>query len=163
MDGIRAYWDGHKLLSRHGRELSPPEHFTRGLPNTPLDGELWIGRNSFQKLMEEFSSKTSSWDNIHYHVFDLPTSEELYEQRMALLHQMSFPSHVHIVKSERCMNVEHLEQLLESILAEEGEGIVAREPNSKYCPGRTPSILKIKVDDYSNDLDYLCSGMRIVN
>ena len=32
MDGIRAYWDGFKLLSKQGKEIGAPASYTNGLP-----------------------------------------------------------------------------------------------------------------------------------
>src|SRR5688572_11267334 len=48
LDGVRAYWDGRRFLSRLGNSYNAPEWFTKGLPETPLDGELWVGRKRFQ-------------------------------------------------------------------------------------------------------------------
>ena len=51
MDGVRAYWNGKKLMSRHGKDIECPSWFTEGLPiGVKLDGELWMGRESFDKL-----------------------------------------------------------------------------------------------------------------
>jgi DNA ligase-1 len=44
LDGVRAWWDGQKFLSRQGNVYYAPDWFTAGLPNVPLDGELWLNR-----------------------------------------------------------------------------------------------------------------------
>lgn len=44
LDGVRAYWDGSRFLSRLGNEFLAPQWFVASLPETPLDGELWVGR-----------------------------------------------------------------------------------------------------------------------
>ena len=44
LDGVRAYWDGSKLLSRLGNVLHAPDWYVACLPPMPLDGELWAGR-----------------------------------------------------------------------------------------------------------------------
>jgi DNA ligase-1 len=41
LDGIRAYWDGKRLFSRQGKQLPVPSTFALGMPDIPLDGELW--------------------------------------------------------------------------------------------------------------------------
>lgn len=51
LDGVRAYWDGKKFLSRQGNEFMAPAWFVDGLPKTPLDGELWMDRKAFQKTI----------------------------------------------------------------------------------------------------------------
>jgi DNA ligase-1 len=40
-DGMRAYWDGHKLYSKQGVEIKAPKEFTANFPEQTLDGELW--------------------------------------------------------------------------------------------------------------------------
>src|SRR5262245_61289032 len=49
LDGVRAYWDGTRMLSRLGNVLHAPDWFIKGLPKHPLDGELFMARKSFQK------------------------------------------------------------------------------------------------------------------
>ncbi|MCA9710804.1 MAG: WGR domain-containing protein, partial [Myxococcales bacterium] len=41
LDGVRAYWDGDRFLSRLGNAYLAPKWFTEGLPRFPLDGELF--------------------------------------------------------------------------------------------------------------------------
>jgi DNA ligase-1 len=50
LDGVRALWDGQLLRFRSGRRIVAPGWFLAGLPTTPLDGELWLGRGSFDRL-----------------------------------------------------------------------------------------------------------------
>src|SRR4051794_10572043 len=72
MDGVRAYWDGKQLLSRQGSPIEAPEEFLRGLPcDTALDGELWMGRQTFEQLMSILKSTQGDWGRIQYCVFDL--------------------------------------------------------------------------------------------
>ena len=42
LDGVCAYWDGKRFISRLGNEFHAPDWFIAGLPATPLDGELWV-------------------------------------------------------------------------------------------------------------------------
>jgi DNA ligase-1 len=51
LDGVRAFWDGKQLLSRLGNVLHAPDWFLEGLPQAPLDGELWLARKSFQRTV----------------------------------------------------------------------------------------------------------------
>ena len=45
MDGVRAYWNGEKLISKQAKDISCPNWFIEGLPKeVKLDGELWMGR-----------------------------------------------------------------------------------------------------------------------
>src|SRR5256885_3518771 len=110
MDGVRAYWDGCRLLSRHGKEIEVPEEFLHGLPSDmTLDGELWMGRGTFEKLMSTLNSNQGDWSNIQYCVFDLPHSRSIHEKRMEQLNQIHFPQQVttdniiHLTFSTRCV------------------------------------------------------------
>src|SRR5580704_4856852 len=51
LDGVGAYWNGSQFLSRQGNLFHAPDWFVAGLPNTPLDGELWLGRKKFQRTV----------------------------------------------------------------------------------------------------------------
>src|SRR4051794_15315531 len=89
MDGVRAYWDGQKLWSRQGKELAVPEQLTLGLPSGMcLDGELWMGRGTYEKLMHFLSSNQPHWNDVQYYIFDLPSAAAPYQERMELLKQL---------------------------------------------------------------------------
>src|SRR6195952_3564165 len=98
MDGVRAYWDGQQLWTRQGVEITAPEEFTHGLPNgISLDGELWMGRGTFEHLMSALNSNEEhKWNNIRYCVFDPPSQMKSHKERMELLQKISFPSQVEI-------------------------------------------------------------------
>ena len=51
LDGVRAYWNGEGFLSRQGNRYHAPAWFTAGLPELPLDGELWLDRKQFQRTV----------------------------------------------------------------------------------------------------------------
>jgi len=51
-DGARAWWNGQQFISRGGGVYHAPKWFTANLPDEVLDGELWMGRNQFQPLMQ---------------------------------------------------------------------------------------------------------------
>src|SRR5206468_10999995 len=74
LDGVRAYWDGKQLWSRLGNVLHAPDWFVAGLPDVPLDGELWLGRKKFQRTLSivRRQDKTDLWREVRYVVFDAP-------------------------------------------------------------------------------------------
>lgn len=47
LDGVRAYWDGQRMLSRDGQAIALPAWFAAWLPPRALDGELWMARGRF--------------------------------------------------------------------------------------------------------------------
>ena len=150
MDGMRGYWDSRQLLSRHGKVFEAPKWFTEDLPKISLDGEIWMGRGTFEKLRNVLNSKDfehNGWKDIGYYVFDIPCSSEPYEQRLKRLEALKpLPTHVHIVASIECTGSDQLNFLLDSLLERGGEGLMLREPGSMYNAGPiTSSLLKVKV------------------
>ena len=63
LDGVRAYWDGKQFLSRLGNLYHAPDWFVEGLPDVPLDGELWMERKMFQRTVSivRRQDKTDLW------------------------------------------------------------------------------------------------------
>lgn len=78
-DGYRAIWDGEKFISKYGNVFYAPEEFTKGFPKVRLDGELWAGREQYQRASSIISRKPQSkdynkddWNELKYVVFDAP-------------------------------------------------------------------------------------------
>lgn len=151
MDGVRGYWNGDQLMSRHGNDLRAPKWFIQGLPTEfALDGELWMGMGTtHENIMTVLKSKNGDWNQIGYHLFDIPSSFGTYEERMKEMEVIKFPPHVHVVEPRRCKGTEHMYEYLGLITAAKGEGIMLREPLSKYDPGYTTSLLKVKAEIFS--------------
>lgn len=57
LDGVRAYWNGTNLVSRKGNMFHSPEWFTASFPSQELDGELWISRGTFEKVVSTVRKK----------------------------------------------------------------------------------------------------------
>src|SRR5438105_732798 len=87
LDGVRAYWDGRQFLSRQGNLFHAPDWFVEGLPNVPLDGELWIDRKKFQRTVSivRRQDKTQLWSEVRFVVFDAPATTGGFEDRFAFL------------------------------------------------------------------------------
>ena len=148
-DGLRAYWDGKQLFSKQGNELIVPRDFTDQFPDIPLDGELWLRRGSFEKISSVVKlHHIKEWREVKYVVFDLPSSQESYETRMEQLKQLKLPKNVQIVDVEECKSQDHLDTFLSSILEKGGEGVMLNKAKSKYIPGRSSTLYKVKVKSY---------------
>ena len=87
LDGVRAYWDGKQFLSRQGNLYHAPDWFVDGLPDVPLDGELWIGRKQFQRTVSivRRQDKSDHWKEVRFLVFDAPQCEGGFETRLEFL------------------------------------------------------------------------------
>src|SRR3954454_18531753 len=68
LDGVRAYWDGKQFLSRQGNLFHAPDWFIEGLPEVPLDGELWIDRKRFQRTVSivRRQDKSDLWNEVRF-------------------------------------------------------------------------------------------------
>ena len=149
LDGVRAYWDGKKFLSRQGNEFHAPDWFRAGLPETPLDGELWLDRKAFQQTVSivRRQDKSDHWKKIRYVVFDAPALKEPFESRLEFVAEcvktISSP-YVSRLDHARCRNVNHLREELAWIEQLGGEGLMLRQPASLYESGRSITLLKVK-------------------
>ncbi len=149
LDGVRAYWDGERFLSRQGNEFFAPEWFTERLPKHPLDGELWGGRKNFQRTVSTVrrQDRSEAWREVRYLVFDLPALREPFETRyeellriVRMLDQAHVEAHLHT----RCRNLDELRSELARVEALGGEGLMMRRPGSLYESGRSHTLLKVK-------------------
>src|SRR5579872_6499587 len=84
LDGVRAFWDGKQFLSRQGNLFHAPDWFTQGLPEIPLDGELWIDRKKFQRTVSivRRQDKNDLWNEVCFLVFDAPKGPGGFEDRL---------------------------------------------------------------------------------
>jgi DNA ligase-1 len=146
-DGVRAYWNGSAMMSRHGKTIPCPDWFLDGLPkDITLDGELWMGRGTFEILNATLNAPhNSKWKQISLIIFDMPSSKKPYIVRMEELTKFKLPSHVHLVDVEICKGNNHLHERLIEIMKHGGEGLMINNPNSFYIAQRTDALLKVKV------------------
>ncbi len=149
LDGVRAYWDGKKFISRQGNEFYAPDWFTKNLPDFPLDGELWGGRKQFQKtvsIVRRFDAG-DEWKEIKYFVFDAPKNKAVFEQRLKDIEEYfknkSYP-YVSILEHKVCKNNVQMFEELDRIINEGGEGVMLRQAGSLYELGRSSTLLKLK-------------------
>ena len=125
-----------------------PEWFVEGLPDSPLDGELWIERKQFQRTASVVrrQDKSDHWRDVRFLVFDAPTFEGGFEDRIGYLeetlgsNQPFAEFHAH----KRCDGVKHMQEELARIEKLGGEGLMLREPGSIYEVGRSMTLLKVK-------------------
>ena len=149
LDGVRAFWDGRRLISRLGNELCAPDWFVAGLPQTPLDGELWLERKAFQRTVSivRRQDRSEHWKQICYVVFDAPSLAEPFEERVKFVSESLAGAKSEYVRphlQERCRDLEHLRSELGRIEALGGEGLMLRQPGSRYEAGRSTTLLKVK-------------------
>jgi DNA ligase-1 len=149
LDGVRAYWDGKKFLSRQGNRFHAPAWFTKGLPSTPLDGELWIDRKRFQQTVSIVRRQDGGehWKRVTYVVFDAPDTDRPFEDRRRVIASAVREDrcpYVRILYQSPCEGSDHLQRELARIESLGGEGLMLRQPGSLYEVGRSHTLLKVK-------------------
>jgi DNA ligase-1 len=149
LDGVRAYWDGKQFLSRQGNLYHAPDWFIAGLPAKPLDGELWIDRKKFQRTVGIVRRQDRSplWNEVKFVVFDAPAAGGPFEDRLKFLEEelrRSTPPFARLHLQERCQNLDALRAELARVESLGGEGLMLRQPGSKYVAGRSSTLLKVK-------------------
>lgn len=149
LDGVRAWWDGKGFLSRLGNPYFAPDWFIAGLPEHPLDGELWLGRKQFQTCVSivHRQDRSDHWKQIRYVVFDAPALDTPFEDRLAHCrqwHTAAKPPYALVHPHEPCLGNDHLRKELARVEALGGEGLMLRQPGSRYVAGRSTSLLKVK-------------------
>lgn len=147
LDGVRAYWDGKRLLSRLGNPFVAPDWFLEGLPDHPLDGELWGGRKLFQRTVSIVRRQDASkdWRYIKYVVFDAPAVPGPFEQRLDHCRQvLPMSERLEVLEHQLCQGPDHLKAELARVQELGGEGLMLRQPRSAYEAGRSWTLLKVK-------------------
>ncbi|MBT9586095.1 DNA ligase [bacterium] len=148
LDGVRAYWDGTKLISRLGNTFVAPDWFLEGLPDHPLDGELWGGRKLFQRTVSIVRRQDAGkeWQQIQFVVFDAPALTRPFESRQQQCRDWlaGAPARFSVLSQELCQGLEHLRGELARVEGQGGEGLMLRQPGSHYESGRSWTLLKIK-------------------
>lgn len=149
LDGIRAYWNGEQFLSRLGNTLHAPDWFTVGLPSVPLDGELWITRKAFQRTVSVVRrhDRSEHWRDVRFLVFDAPDDSVAFERRLRTIEtimQSNRPAYAQALEHRLCRGANHLRRELAQIESLGGEGLMLRQPDSLYQPGRSNTLLKVK-------------------
>ena len=150
MDGVRAYWDGETLTSRKGNLIRAPVWFTEGFPRVPLDGELWMGRGTFERLsgaVRRRNPDDAQWRDIRFMVFDLPSSPATFDERLKRLREMFEgieSSRIAPVEQLRVADHDALMAMLTEVVAGGGEGLMLHKGSSLYAAGRSDDLLKLK-------------------
>lgn len=149
LDGIRAYWDGQRLLSRNGVQLAPLPEFIAGLPPFPLEGELWGGRGTLEHTVSTALQQQphAGWRQLQFAVFDVPAADGPFRERIRQAHDwftVNPSRYAFVIAQLPVASRDHLHQELERIVDLGGEGLIVRDPEAPYQSGRNPRILKVK-------------------
>lgn len=146
LDGVRALWDGTTLRFRSGRPVAAPAWFLAALPKVPLDGELWMGRRSFDALSAAVRRRepiNAEWRRVSYRVFELPAGEGGFEQRADTLKTLAGDVVVPVEQQRFASNAE-LRAKLKQVVDAGGEGLMLHRADAPLAAGRSDLLLKLK-------------------
>lgn len=157
LDGVRcvaSYSPERKcveLFTRTGKRINAPAEFTAAFPqDVTLDGELYGNRTNFDEVSGITRKKTpieTEWRGIKYMVFDVVDTDMRFEERQAVLAAVLPPRHptCSIVAQTRCTGADHLAKMFDRVVDQlNGEGLMLREPESRYAFKRSSTLLKMK-------------------
>ena len=150
LDGVRAYWDGKRLISRSGNVFNAPDWFTAVLPARKLDGELWIERGKFEEVSGIARRDTpldQDWKQIKYMLFELPEGEGTFAQRVEHLKAIAGKANVSWVQAVaqfRVADHKNLMKRLTEVVKGGGEGLMLHRADAAYQTGRSEVLLKVK-------------------
>ena len=151
LDGVRAYWDGRTAFwSRAGNQFKVPAEVAAMMPlGMPLDGELWMGRGTFQQMNGFLKRKDTASDEwfarkVKFMVFDAPFADGNYETRMAAVRShVGCNLFVQPVAIQKVTDEAAMRTRARTVAEAGGEGLMLREPHGVYRPDRTCDLLKV--------------------
>lgn len=149
LDGVRARWDGEKLISRSGKVFSSPAWFIDKFPHIVLDGELWSQRGDFEKISAIARKKTPSpeWKELKFWIFDLPLEQTQFSVRVEKMKKLVAKADSHYLKMIMQLSYHSNEELMqnfEKVIAKGGEGLMLHKKSAFYKKGRSNDLLKLK-------------------
>nr|WP_310565607.1 DNA ligase [Hydrogenophaga sp.] len=152
-DGVRALWDGQRLLTRGGQPIVAPAWFTAGWPAQPMDGELWGGRGRFENTVSTVRQQQpndAAWRQVRFMVFDLPAHPGVFTERLhayqALVTGLRM-AWVLAVPQERVADHTRLLRRLDQVVRAGGEGLMLHRGDALYRAERNDDLLKVKTHE----------------
>ena len=180
-DGYRAlfYYDENGrgvFVSRTGKEFFAPDWFLEAMPQEKLlkglilDGELWAGRERFEKMgtVRKKEPVPEEWTEIQFVVYDITNSEKVFRDRIKDLRRIvristerwelmkngeyytieypynNLPCPIVFTPQITITSNKQMEEYYQSIIDGGGEGIMIKHPECAYENGRSSYLLKYK-------------------
>jgi DNA ligase-1 len=90
------------------------------------------------------------WSQITYMVYDAPLTKGTFKHRLKIIEESlkaNNSKHAVMHKQEVCKDQVHLDKRMGEVLALKGEGLMIKDPKSKYEHRRSKALLKVKKFD----------------
>jgi len=159
LDGIRCIVRSDGMWSRNGKRIVSAPHIFESMkhlfdeyPDLIFDGELYAYKfaNDFnaicslvKKTKPTSSDLRSSAESIQYHIYDLPSCDDVFSIRTEVLCELDLPKCCVLVETHDIHSEEELMDLYSSYVEQGYEGQMIRT-NEKYENKRSKSLLKHK-------------------
>jgi DNA ligase-1 len=153
LDGMRGYWNGTQLLTRQGNPIHSPAWFTKNWPDKVIDGELWIKKGYFQRTLSCVRKKQIDeicWQSVRFMIFDLPEHGGTFTQRISAMQKLTNKinsPYLSMIEQFKLTTDEQLNQILNKVAKNNGEGLMLHLGSAYYHVGRTDNIMKLKKHD----------------
>lgn len=163
LDGVRARWNGHQLITRGGNLLVAPDWFIKDFPETTLDGELWIARGEYQQTVSVIKKQKvhKGWLKVKFMVFDLPAQQGTFSDRLVIMRNIAKRTtspYLGFIPQYRLSTNEALMQRLNMVINQSGgEGLMLHHQAGVYHSGRSSDLLKLKL---FTDAEAVVTGYR---
>ena len=150
LDGVRAVWDGQILRFRSGKTINAPRWFLDGLPKRSLDGELWLGRGTFERLsgiVRREVPDDAEWRQVRYMIFELPGAPGTFAQRAVLIREMVKQADLpwlREIEQSSVVDRNSLQKRMKDVVRAGGEGLMLHRADALYETGRSDTLLKMK-------------------
>ena len=150
LDGVRGIWDGQTLRFRSGKTINAPTWFLDGLPKRPLDGELWMGRGTFERLsgiVRREVSDDAEWRQVRYMIFELTGAPGTFAERAELIRVTVKQANVpwlREIEQFRVVDPDSLKKRMKEVVKAGGEGLMLHRADAPYETGRSDTLLKMK-------------------
>lgn len=150
LDGVRGIWDGRILRFRSGKPIKAPAWFTDALPSQPLDGELWMGRGSFERLsgiVRRDVPDEDGWRQVRYMIFELPDAPGTFAQRTEQIREVVGQADVpwlQAIGQSPVVDRSSLQKRMQAVVKAGGEGLMLHRADALYETGRSDALLKMK-------------------
>ena len=124
--------------------------------NEALDGELFIGRESFEKhgILRKKNPVDEEWRkaNVKYQIFDSPTIKGDFETRQKIIQNIidtqckknKGPCPLIYTKQKKVKNELEVSKIFNNLVKKGAEGVMLRAPHSPYEKKRSNYLLKVK-------------------
>jgi DNA ligase-1 len=123
-----------------------PAWFLAQLPPLALDGELWLGRRTFDELSaiaRRREPMDDEWRRLRLHVFELPQAAGTFQQRATQIRALA-GGVVVAVDQVRVTSRDALLARLNAVVQAGGEGLMLHRADAPVASGRSDWLLKLK-------------------